>query len=117
SDRRITMRRDLPPRYHGSCCNLHTPAAPLHVITNNHRGPGCGQPPLHVDSMHVAAPPPQAAPTFAANRYPDEEDEGGQASSSLAVFTRWISAAKLLQSDLATLAQGREENRRWWLKL
>ncbi|RRT66432.1 hypothetical protein B296_00026282 [Ensete ventricosum] len=36
---------------------------------------------------------------------PDGEDEGGQASSSLAVSTRWISAAKLLQSDLATLAQ------------
>ncbi|RZS21387.1 hypothetical protein BHM03_00054020 [Ensete ventricosum] len=35
----------------------------------------------------------------------DREDEGGQASSSLAVSTRWISAAKLLQSDLATLAQ------------
>ncbi|RZS00470.1 hypothetical protein BHM03_00030156, partial [Ensete ventricosum] len=40
----------------------------------------------------------------------DGEDEGGQASSSLAVSTRWISTAKLLQYDLATLAQreGRE---------
>ncbi|RWV77981.1 hypothetical protein GW17_00061120, partial [Ensete ventricosum] len=37
--------------------------------------------------------------------YSDGEDEGGQASSSLAVSTRWISTAKLLQSDLATLAQ------------
>ncbi|RWV80212.1 hypothetical protein GW17_00058553 [Ensete ventricosum] len=36
---------------------------------------------------------------------PDGEDERGQASSFLAVSTRWISAAKLLQSDLATLAQ------------
>ncbi|RWV84430.1 hypothetical protein GW17_00053859, partial [Ensete ventricosum] len=36
---------------------------------------------------------------------PDREDEGGQASSSLTVSTRWISAAKLLQSDLATLVQ------------
>ncbi|RWV92735.1 hypothetical protein GW17_00044863 [Ensete ventricosum] len=36
---------------------------------------------------------------------PDGENEGGQASSSLAISTRWISAAKLLQSDLATLAQ------------
>ncbi|RWW62483.1 hypothetical protein BHE74_00030380 [Ensete ventricosum] len=36
---------------------------------------------------------------------PDGEDEGGQASSYLAVSTRWISAAKLLQSDLTTLAQ------------
>ncbi|RRT32875.1 hypothetical protein B296_00054428 [Ensete ventricosum] len=35
---------------------------------------------------------------------PDGEDEGGQASS-LAVSTRWISAVKLLQSDLATLTQ------------
>ncbi|RRT36928.1 hypothetical protein B296_00026260 [Ensete ventricosum] len=35
---------------------------------------------------------------------PDGEDEGGQASSSLAVSTRWISAGKLLLSDLATLA-------------
>ncbi|RRT64646.1 hypothetical protein B296_00006033, partial [Ensete ventricosum] len=34
----------------------------------------------------------------------DGEDEGGQVSSSLAVSTRWISAAKFLQSDLATLA-------------
>ncbi|RWW51673.1 hypothetical protein BHE74_00041955, partial [Ensete ventricosum] len=33
------------------------------------QGPGCGQPPLHAESMHVAAPPPQAMPTFAANRY------------------------------------------------
>ncbi|RWW36584.1 hypothetical protein BHE74_00058381 [Ensete ventricosum] len=38
-------------------------------------------------------------------RDPDGEDEEGQAPSSLAVSTRWISAAKLLQSDLATLAQ------------
>ncbi|RWW82830.1 hypothetical protein BHE74_00008678 [Ensete ventricosum] len=36
---------------------------------------------------------------------PDGEDEGGQASSSLAVSTLWISTTKLLQSDLATLAK------------
>ncbi|RRT44789.1 hypothetical protein B296_00040258, partial [Ensete ventricosum] len=36
---------------------------------------------------------------------PDGEDEGGQASSSLAISTRWIFAMKLLQSDLVTLAQ------------
>ncbi|RZR99325.1 hypothetical protein BHM03_00028845 [Ensete ventricosum] len=47
----------------------------------------------------------------------DGEDEGGQASSSLAVSTRWISTAKLLQSELATLAQRREENRRGRPKL
>ncbi|RWV98323.1 hypothetical protein GW17_00038833 [Ensete ventricosum] len=35
---------------------------------------------------------------------PDGEDEGGQASSFLAVFTRWISVVKLLKSYLATLA-------------
>ncbi|RZR74625.1 hypothetical protein BHM03_00039599 [Ensete ventricosum] len=35
----------------------------------------------------------------------DREDEGGQASNSLAISTRWISAVELLQSDLATLAQ------------
>ncbi|RWV87785.1 hypothetical protein GW17_00050187 [Ensete ventricosum] len=34
----------------------------------------------------------------------DGEDERGQTSSSLAVSIRWISIAKLLQSDLATLA-------------
>ncbi|RZR75281.1 hypothetical protein BHM03_00053626 [Ensete ventricosum] len=36
---------------------------------------------------------------------PDGEDEGGQASSSLAISTRWISAVKLLKSDLTTLVQ------------
>ncbi|RWW05976.1 hypothetical protein GW17_00030726 [Ensete ventricosum] len=36
---------------------------------------------------------------------PDGEDEGGQASSSLAISTQWISTAKLLKSDFATLAQ------------
>ncbi|RRT31444.1 hypothetical protein B296_00054399, partial [Ensete ventricosum] len=36
---------------------------------------------------------------------PDGEDEGGQASSSLAVSTRSISVVKVLQSDLATLTQ------------
>ncbi|RWW69263.1 hypothetical protein BHE74_00023158 [Ensete ventricosum] len=36
---------------------------------------------------------------------PDGEDEEGQTFSSLAVSTQWISVARLLQSDLATLAQ------------
>ncbi|RWW67846.1 hypothetical protein BHE74_00024685, partial [Ensete ventricosum] len=36
---------------------------------------------------------------------PDREDEGGQASSSLAISTRWRFATKLLQSGLATLAR------------
>ncbi|RWV87854.1 hypothetical protein GW17_00050113 [Ensete ventricosum] len=35
---------------------------------------------------------------------PNGEDEGGQVSSSLAVSTRWITSAKLLQSGLVTLA-------------
>ncbi|RWV78666.1 hypothetical protein GW17_00060325, partial [Ensete ventricosum] len=43
----------------------------------------------------------------------DGENEGGQASSSLAISTRWISVAKFLQYDLATLVQRREENMRW----
>ncbi|RWV85115.1 hypothetical protein GW17_00053118 [Ensete ventricosum] len=34
------MRRDLPPRRRGSRCNLHDPAAPLHVIINNHKHVG-----------------------------------------------------------------------------
>ncbi|RWW36691.1 hypothetical protein BHE74_00058267, partial [Ensete ventricosum] len=42
---------------------------------------------------------------FLLRMHPDREDKGGQASSSLAVSARWISVAKLLQSDLATLAQ------------
>ncbi|RWV77432.1 hypothetical protein GW17_00061738, partial [Ensete ventricosum] len=42
---------------------------------------------------------------FLLRMHPDGEDEGGQASSSLAVSTRSISAGKLLQSGLATLAQ------------
>ncbi|RRT54480.1 hypothetical protein B296_00004531, partial [Ensete ventricosum] len=32
------------------------------------RGLGHCQPPLHSDNMHMAAPPPQAVPTFAVNR-------------------------------------------------
>ncbi|RWV77725.1 hypothetical protein GW17_00061405 [Ensete ventricosum] len=63
--------------------------------------------------LPVGGWPPLLLAVLAANAeivYPcipdsDEEDEGGQASSSLAVSTRWISAMKLLQSDLATLTQ------------
>ncbi|RWW06866.1 hypothetical protein GW17_00029778 [Ensete ventricosum] len=61
---------------------------------------------------HAAAPtgwpwPQQAAPLEIVYRCipdPDGEGEGGQVSS-LAVSTRWIFAAKLLQFDLTTLAQ------------
>ncbi|RWV83253.1 hypothetical protein GW17_00055169 [Ensete ventricosum] len=76
------------------------PAAPLQVAK-----------PWPAAPLQVAKPRP-AAPVggLAAHSpprcvYPDREDEGGQASSSLAISTRWISIAKLLQSDLATLAQ------------
>ncbi|RWW36071.1 hypothetical protein BHE74_00058937 [Ensete ventricosum] len=64
--------------------------------------------------MRAAAPPPCCLRYENAIRMeivypcipdPNGEDKGGQASSSLAVSTRWISTAKLLQSDLTTLAQ------------
>ncbi|RWW07852.1 hypothetical protein GW17_00028746 [Ensete ventricosum] len=42
---------------------------------------------------------------FLLRMHTDGEDEGGQVSFSVAVSTRWIFVAKLLQSDLATLAQ------------
>ncbi|RZR81791.1 hypothetical protein BHM03_00008089 [Ensete ventricosum] len=79
------------------------------------RSPACGLLPLR-----VAAPcrgpgrnrsPPCSRPgrgweiVYPCIPYPDGEDEEGQASSSLAVSTRWIFAAKLLQSGLTTLAQ------------
>ncbi|RRT62938.1 hypothetical protein B296_00002482 [Ensete ventricosum] len=51
----------------------------------------------------LAAPPPRWR-SYIYILDPDGED-GGQASSSLALSTRWISVAKLLISDLATLAQ------------
>ncbi|RWW35636.1 hypothetical protein BHE74_00059408, partial [Ensete ventricosum] len=147
--------RLLPPRAAAPCrgpCHSRSPLASSQAMADHPcRGLSRGQPPLYADNMHVAAPPPQAAPTFVANRcnkhveqfyaihshhtqfktnfshenlalipllgnlsreivypcipYPDGEDEGGQASSSLAVSTRWISTAKFLQSDLITLAQ------------
>ncbi|RWW44303.1 hypothetical protein BHE74_00049948, partial [Ensete ventricosum] len=102
------------------------------------RGSGRGQPPLHVDNMHVVAlagglaiaihlcmqTPCMWSPLPCRQRLlslpivttsaeivypcipdPDGEDERCQASSSLAISTRWISAAKLFQYDLITLAQ------------
>ncbi|RWW51527.1 hypothetical protein BHE74_00042123, partial [Ensete ventricosum] len=52
------------------CCLCGQPhlAGSQAVADRPYRGPGRGQPPLHVYNMHVATPPPQAAPTFAANR-------------------------------------------------
>ncbi|RRT79182.1 hypothetical protein B296_00006138 [Ensete ventricosum] len=90
------------------CCKRLCPwaaAAPvvwsyLAMLAGSCRWPGRGWPALHGGWPWLAAPP---------SRYLRSENvarthEGGQASSSLAVSTRWISAAKLLQSDLATLA-------------
>ncbi|RZR84431.1 hypothetical protein BHM03_00011266 [Ensete ventricosum] len=34
------MRHNLPPWCRESRCHLHTPAAPLHVITNNYKHVG-----------------------------------------------------------------------------
>ncbi|RWV77376.1 hypothetical protein GW17_00061808 [Ensete ventricosum] len=72
----------------------------------------CGWPPLS-GGLAVADRPIVGEPWLQEIVYPcipdlDGEDEGGQASSSLAVSRRWISIAKLLQSDLVTLAK-REE--------
>ncbi|RZS21633.1 hypothetical protein BHM03_00054300, partial [Ensete ventricosum] len=52
----------------GACRNRPPLAGNQAMVGRTYRGPGCGQPPLHANSMHVATPPPQAAPTFAANR-------------------------------------------------
>ncbi|RWW37319.1 hypothetical protein BHE74_00057588, partial [Ensete ventricosum] len=103
---------------------------PLRAITTC-RGHGHSQSPLYRGALATAGHPLQVAMAVASHlcmqtacmwpplpRWqrllseivyhcvpdPDGEDEGGQASSSLAISTRWISAAKLLQSDLATLA-------------
>ncbi|RZS10822.1 hypothetical protein BHM03_00042093 [Ensete ventricosum] len=74
----------------------------LQPVTPLHGGLGCswsplagGWPPLQGGWLEIVYP---CIPD------PDGEDEGGQASSSLAVSRRWISTAKLPQSDLATLA-------------
>ncbi|RZR96949.1 hypothetical protein BHM03_00026046 [Ensete ventricosum] len=48
---------------------------------------------------------------------PDGEDEGGQASSSLAVSTRGSLQRNSSSLILQLLLRVREENRRWWLKL
>ncbi|RZS02602.1 hypothetical protein BHM03_00032666 [Ensete ventricosum] len=69
--------------------------------------PSHGWPALHAGwpPLHFAAFAAKMEIVYPCIPDPDGEDEGGQASSSLAVSTRWIFAAKLLQSDLATLAQ------------
>ncbi|RWV99580.1 hypothetical protein GW17_00037506 [Ensete ventricosum] len=70
------------------------------------RGFGHGRPPLEVAWTWLATP--AGGLVVASHPFPhylDGEDEGGQVSFSLAVSIRWISTAKFLQSDLATLAQ------------
>ncbi|RWW07506.1 hypothetical protein GW17_00029112 [Ensete ventricosum] len=120
-DHRITMHRDIPLWHRGSRCNLHAPAATLHRGRIILFSKGCPSPLLAPLYAAVVIAPAQAAGLAVGGRPlqaqrgqeivysyipdPDGEDDGGQASSSLAVSTRWISAAKLLQSDLATLAQ------------
>ncbi|RZS26502.1 hypothetical protein BHM03_00059844, partial [Ensete ventricosum] len=64
-------------------------------------GASCGWPPLLLAAFTAKT----QEIVYLCIPYPDGEDEGGQASSSLAIYTRWISAAKLPQSDLTTLAQ------------
>ncbi|RWW38574.1 hypothetical protein BHE74_00056187 [Ensete ventricosum] len=63
---------------------------------------GCWPSPLAVAALQSAAPAGAALQGSVPVVDPDREDE---ASSSLAVSTRWISAAKLLQYDLVTFAQ------------
>ncbi|RRT75902.1 hypothetical protein B296_00020460 [Ensete ventricosum] len=91
-----------------------------------YRGPSRGQPPLHADSMHVAAPPPQAVLIFVTNRW----------RSYSPVFQIRMEKMKEIKRPplyryphdgslqrnfsnliLQLLLRGREENRRWWLKL
>ncbi|RRT64139.1 hypothetical protein B296_00013544 [Ensete ventricosum] len=67
------------------------------------KGPSRSQPPPCRPWLQPAAPCGEIVYPYIPDS--DGEDEGGQTSFSLAVSTRWISAAKLLQSDLATLAQ------------
>ncbi|RWW51668.1 hypothetical protein BHE74_00041958 [Ensete ventricosum] len=49
------MRRDLPPRHHGSRYHLHAPAVSLHVNTNNHRGAGSSF--SQKDALALSLPP------------------------------------------------------------
>ncbi|RZS26404.1 hypothetical protein BHM03_00059738 [Ensete ventricosum] len=69
-------------------------------------GVGRGQPPPYRGPWSQPAAPCSQPREIVYPCIPDPngEDEGGQASSSLAVSTRWISATKLLQFGLATLA-------------
>ncbi|RZS28058.1 hypothetical protein BHM03_00061615 [Ensete ventricosum] len=61
--------RSRPPLCRGALATIGCPLVGGLIMDDRHyMGPGRGQPPLHADSMHMAAPRLQAAPTFAANR-------------------------------------------------
>ncbi|RRT50688.1 hypothetical protein B296_00048028 [Ensete ventricosum] len=77
-------------------CELATTGRPLC------RRPGRGWPRIHLLAVFATKTQEIVYPCIPD---PDGEDEGGQASSSLAVSKRWISAAKLLQFDLVTPTQ------------
>ncbi|RZS17676.1 hypothetical protein BHM03_00049849, partial [Ensete ventricosum] len=66
---------------------------PLQATAPLQGGLGCSRPPPCREIVYPCIPNPNG------------EDERRQASSSLAVSTRWISIAKLFQYNLATLAQ------------
>ncbi|RWV94130.1 hypothetical protein GW17_00043364 [Ensete ventricosum] len=85
------------------------PAAPLKGGLGCNRQPICRWPTAPAGGLAVAMPgcplhlllllqkcSKNAEIVYPCTPDPDGEDEGGQASTSLAVSTRWISAAKLL---------------------
>ncbi|RRT63619.1 hypothetical protein B296_00012657, partial [Ensete ventricosum] len=78
------------------------PAAPLQLANRPYKAAGRGHARLPFTRASFAEKTEIVYPCIPD---PDGKDEGGPASSSLAVSIRWISTAKLLQSDLATLAQ------------
>ncbi|RWW40286.1 hypothetical protein BHE74_00054313 [Ensete ventricosum] len=94
-----------------------TSGRPLQVVDSTLVGGPWLQPVTPTGGVGPSQPPPCRGPwpqptapcsqeiVYPCIPDPDGGDEGGQASSSLAVSTRWISTAKLLQSGLATLAQ------------
>ncbi|RRT55996.1 hypothetical protein B296_00037475, partial [Ensete ventricosum] len=61
----------LPLRVAAPCrgpgCSQSYLASSQAMVDRPCRGPSRGQPPLHADNIHMVAPPPQAAPTFATN--------------------------------------------------
>ncbi|RZR86762.1 hypothetical protein BHM03_00014016 [Ensete ventricosum] len=104
-----TARRAHRRRLVGCCPYGRPPLAgwPWRVLAMGGRpcmGAGCGWSPL-LHAAFAAKHNKNVEIVYPCIPDPDGEDEGGQASSSLAVSTLWISTTKLLQSDLATLAK------------